>query len=194
MGQSNKFVDSSRLGVTILSIFALVWAIAAMVLSTVPLTLTVPAAALVFIAAAAIITIANSRRFVAVDEQQLPMAPRQRRTIFIAANIVQAILFSVLLSVSIALDELAYILLGGSVIVGLHLIPIGLSFGEKAFIVDGSFRNLDFCERCGQLAQRVGTDRSCRDTAPSVNYGVLTFRWAGPQSRSAHRRCGSAPA
>ena len=138
MGQSNKFVDSSRLGVIILSIFALVWAIAAMVLSTVPLTLTVPAAAMVFIAAAAIITIANSRRFVAVDEQQLPMAPRQRRTIFIAANIVQAILFSVLLSVCIALDELAYIPLGGSVIVGAHLIPIGLSFGEKAFMVGGS--------------------------------------------------------
>src|SRR5699024_3012920 len=113
MGQSNKFVDSSRLGVIILSIFALVWAIAAMVLSTVPLALTVPAAAMVFIAAAAIITIANSRRFVAVDEQQLPMAPRQRRTIFIAANIVQAILFSLMLSVCIALGDMAYIPLSG---------------------------------------------------------------------------------
>ena len=137
MGQSNKFVDSSRLGVIILSIFALVWAIAAMVLSTVPLALTVPAAAMVFIAAAAIITIANSRRFVAVDEQQLPMAPRQRRTIFIAANIVQAILFSVLLSVCIALDELAYIPLGGSVIVGAHLTPIGLMVGGSLLVLTG---------------------------------------------------------
>lgn len=42
-----------------------------------------------------------------------------------------------LISVCIALNELAYIPLFGSIIVGGHLIPIGLSFGEVTFIVGG---------------------------------------------------------
>lgn len=137
MGQPNGIVDSSRLGVIILTAFALVWVIAAMALSSVPFALSIAAAVVVVVATITINVVAASRHFAPVDEAELPLAPRQRRTVFVATNIIQAVLFSVLISVCIALNELAYIPLLGSVIVGGHLIPIGLSFGEVTFIVGG---------------------------------------------------------
>lgn len=137
MEQPNPLVDSARLGVVILSAFALVWAVAS-ALSSLPLPVTISATVIVLGSAIAVNLVAAGRQFASVDEEKPPpLSARRRRTVFIASNVVQAVLFSVLISVCLALDELAYIPLIGSIIVGGHLIPIGLSFAESAFVAGG---------------------------------------------------------
>lgn len=135
--ETSSFVESSRVGVTILSAFALVWAIAAVTLSSLPLPVTLVCTGLVLAAALTLIIVASSRTFTPTDEARSPIAERHRRTVFIASNIAQAMLFSALISVCIALNHLAYIPLVGSLIVGAHLIPIGLSFAEFNFVAGG---------------------------------------------------------
>lgn len=137
MDQPNKIVDSARIGVIILTGFSLVWIIAALTLSSLPLSITLATAVIVGIGAVIVLAFAASTRFAAVDETTTPMEPARRRKIFISTNIVQAILFSVLISVCIALNQLAYIPLIGSIIVGAHLISIGLSFAEQTFVIGG---------------------------------------------------------
>lgn len=138
MNRRSSFVESSRMGVLIFSAFAFVWAIAAFGLSSVPQTVTVIALVIVGLFAVIMNAIAASRRFAPADETKARIPPHRRRTIFIASNIGQAVLFSTLISVCVALNELAYIPLVGSFIVGAHLIPIGLSFGEQLFVAGGS--------------------------------------------------------
>lgn len=167
MDQPHSFVDSSRLGVFILSAFAVVWVVAAVALSSVPLAITIAATVIVLVAAITVNLIAASRRFATVDEEKPAMSPRRRRTVFIASNIVQAVLFSVLISVCLALNELAYIPLIGALIVGGHLIPIGLSFGETAFIVGGALM---------VLTGIVGTLASSMPlTTPTFAAGVVSL-------------------
>lgn len=167
MDRPESLVDSSRLGVVILSAFAVVWAVAAVALSSVSLTITVAAAVAVVVAAITVNLVAASRHFLAVDEAQLAMGAQQRRTIFIAANVVQAVLFSVLISVCIALGELAYIPLIGAIIVGGHLLPIGLSFGETAFIAAGTLV---------ALAGVVGTVATWASlTTPALASGLVSL-------------------
>lgn len=137
MPQSSSFVDSSRGGVLVLTAFALVWAGAAVGLSSIPTAGTVAAAALVLLAAVAVNAVAVSRHFPPTGEADLPLDQHRRRTVYLATNIAQAVLFSVLISVCIALGELAYIPLIGSLIVGAHFVPLGLSFGELSYLAGG---------------------------------------------------------
>ncbi len=136
-GSETSFVESSRLGVLILSAFAVVWTVAAVGLSSLPLGVSITAAVITVVAAVGLNVGAARRRFAPTDESLAPMTPQRRRTVFIVTNAAQAILFSVTISVCIALGEYAYIPILGSIIVGAHFIPIGLSFAERTFIVGG---------------------------------------------------------
>lgn len=135
--QPSSFVESDRVGVVILSAFAVVWVAAAVGLSTVPLAVSIPVAVVIVGVAIAMNLAARARHFEATDDEISPVAERQRRIIFIASNGVQAVLFSVLISICIATDELAFIPLVGAIIVGAHFFPIGLSFKDRAFLVGG---------------------------------------------------------
>lgn len=137
MEPSTSFVDSSRLGVIVLCSFAAVWVFAAVGLSSIRPGVTIGAALAVLVGAGAVVVASARRTYAPLDEAASPLDPARRRTVFIAANVVQAVLFSVLISVCIAIDALPFIALGGSLIVGAHLIPLGLSFAERTFVLGG---------------------------------------------------------
>lgn len=92
MVQSRSLVESSHLGVIVLTGFAVVWVVAAAMLSSLPMAVTLAAAVGVLLVGVAIILAASRRRFDPTDESRSPIDPRHRRSVFIVANIAQAVL------------------------------------------------------------------------------------------------------
>ncbi|MGO1543735.1 MAG: hypothetical protein ACTHXA_05260 [Gulosibacter sp.] len=173
MSEPNSFIESSRVGVMILSIFGLVWALAAVGLSNLPLLLTVSAAVIAALLTIVLNLVAASRQFNATDETKALVGTRRRRKVFIASNIAQAVLFSVLISVCLALNQLPYLALIGSIIVGAHLIPIGISFGERPFIAGGTLLVVTGCAGILAVVFELVSESTAAGVVSLVNAAVL---------------------
>lgn len=122
----------------VLSGFAVVWAAALVGLSSLPWVVRVPCLVLAVLVAGFLNVVAGVRGFRPVEPSALPGDPARRRSVFAITNVVQAVLFSALISVGIATENLSLIPLGGSVIVGAHFWPLGRVFAERSFSVVGT--------------------------------------------------------
>lgn len=132
-------VDSTRLGVVILSGFSIVWLAVLVGFSSLDLIAKVAIAVLGLGLAVAAITSAFRSEF--DDTTSLSSTPADaatRQKVFIITNIVQAVLFSIAISVCLALAAFNWIPAIGAVIVGLHFLPLAYIFREQAFFIVGT--------------------------------------------------------
>lgn len=135
--QPTSFVDSTRIGVAVLSGFSILWAVAVLSFSSFTTLQGTALFSATVLFAVTLNVIAARRRFKPVDDIELPYNAATRQRIFIITNVVQAILFSVTISVCLAFALFAYIPLIGAIIVGLHFIPLAKIFAERSFLIVG---------------------------------------------------------
>lgn len=128
--------DNTQLGIVVLCVFGLAWTVVLLPLSSA--TTSVALVAMGLAGLWTIILMFASRRldFTAAEETAAAAAgltPTQRQRIFVITNVVQAVVFSVTISICIAIGRIDWIPLLAALVVGLHFMPLAWAFVEISF-------------------------------------------------------------
>lgn len=132
----NVVADSTRVGITVLCLFGVAWTVVLLPLSSASTPVAIAAMGVAVLWAGTLLVGSRRRDFTAAEAAEAAaseLTPAQRQRVFIITNVVQAVVFSVAISICIATDRVGWIPLIAALVVGLHFIPLARAFGEISF-------------------------------------------------------------
>lgn len=132
--EPGTLVDSTRVGITVLSLFGVAWTLILIPLSALSTPVAVVAMVVAVLWAGTLLVAARGRDFTVADTApDSDLSAAQRRRIFVVTNLAQAAIFSVAISVCIATERVGWVPLVAALVVGLHFLPLAGAFGEVSF-------------------------------------------------------------
>jgi hypothetical protein len=150
--------DDTRVGITVLSLFGLAWTVVLPFLSSASTPVAVAAMGAATLWAGGLLLACRRRDFTAAEANAAAaseLSASQRQRIFVITNVVQAVVFSVAISICIATGRVGWIPLIAALVVGVHFVPLARAFGEASFRWAGAV--LAVLGGAGLLLVAVGT-------------------------------------
>jgi hypothetical protein len=135
-GPATVVADDTQVGITVLCLFGVAWTLVLIPLSSASTTAALAAMVAASLWAGGLLLACRRRDFTAAEAagaaaSDLTAAQRQR--VFVVTNVVQAVVFSVAISVCIATARVGWIPLVAALVVGVHFVPLARAFGEVSF-------------------------------------------------------------
>lgn len=128
--------DNTKLGIVVLCVFGLAWTVVLLPLSSASTPVALVAMGIAGLWTAILVFTCRRFDFTAAEETAAAAAgltATQRQRIFVITNVAQAVVFSVTISVCIAIGRIDWIPLLAALVVGLHFMPLAWALDELSF-------------------------------------------------------------